>query len=288
MAEKRYYWLKLKEGFFKEKAMKKLRKVAGGDTYTIIYLKMLLLSLQNNGKIYFDSIEDDFSEEIALEIDEEPDNVRFTIMFLEKCGLLSYESPDTIYLNSIEEMIGSESGSARRVRKHRNTKALQCNGDMLQSNDDVTECNKTVTLEKEIEKDIDIDKERIDHPSPEPEQPKPKKPSKHKHGEYKHVLLLDDEYGKLCMEYGEEMTEKAVKFLDEYIEMKGYKAKSHYLCMKKWVFNAVKEREEKQNRQQNYQTKKPAYNDYMKHETPLNQMGDLEKQLLQQTMNRRA
>lgn len=288
MAEKRYYWLKLKEGFFKEKAMKKLRKVAGGDTYTIIYLKMLLLSLQNNGKIYFDSIEDDFSEEIALEIDEEPDNVRFTIMFLEKCGLLSYESQDTIYLNSIEEMIGSESGSARRMRKYRNTKALHCDGKASLCNSDVTERYKNVTTEKEIEKDIDIDKERIDHPSPEPEQPKPKKPSKHKHGEYKHVLLLDDEYGKLCMEYGEEMTEKAVKFLDEYIEMKGYKAKSHYLCMKKWVFNAVKEREAKQNRQQNYQTKKPAYNDYMKHETPSNQMGDLEKQLLQQTMNRRA
>ena len=157
MAEKRYYWLKLKEGFFKEKAMKKLRKVAGGDTYTIIYLKMLLLSLQNNGRIYFDSIEDDFSEEIALEIDEEPDNVKFTIMFLEKCGLLSYESQDTIYLNSIEEMIGSESASAKRVRRYRSNKTLQCNDNTLQSNSNVTACNKNVTLDIDIEKEKDID-----------------------------------------------------------------------------------------------------------------------------------
>lgn len=162
MAEKRYYWLKLKEGFFKEKAMKKLRKVAGGDTYTIIYLKMLLLSLQNNGRIYFDSIEDDFSEEIALEIDEEPDNVRFTILFLEKCGLLSYESEDTIYLDSIEEMIGSEAASTIRSRKSRgNKKALQCNEKMLQCNSDETNCNKNAPLEKEKEKEKEIDKENI-------------------------------------------------------------------------------------------------------------------------------
>ena len=44
---KKYYWLKLKNDFFTSKEMKKLRKIAGGDTYTIIYLKLQLLSLQN-------------------------------------------------------------------------------------------------------------------------------------------------------------------------------------------------------------------------------------------------
>ena len=37
------------------------------------------------------------------------------------------------------------------------------------------------------------------------------------------------------------MTEDAIRFLDEHIEMKGYKAKSHYLCIRKWVVDAVKE-----------------------------------------------
>lgn len=47
MAEnKRYYWLKLMDDFFDSKRIKKLRKMAGGDTYTIIYLKMQLLSLK--------------------------------------------------------------------------------------------------------------------------------------------------------------------------------------------------------------------------------------------------
>ena len=33
--------------------------------------------------------------------------------------------------------------------------------------------------------------------------------------------------------------------------MKGYKAKSHYLCIKKWVVDAVKERQEKEQKTSN-------------------------------------
>lgn len=74
------------------------------------------------------------------------------------------------------------------------------------------------------------------------------KPSKHKHGEYKHVLLTDDEYTKLVNELGIPLAKDTITFLDEYIEMKGYKAKSHYLCIKKWVVDAVKEKQLKANR----------------------------------------
>lgn len=84
-----------------------------------------------------------------------------------------------------------------------------------------------------------------------PEPPEPKKPVKHKYGEYKHVLLTDDEVAKLGAEFGEELTDEAVVFLDEYIEMKGYKAKSHYLVIRKWVIDAVNEQRAKQQRQMN-------------------------------------
>ena len=114
-----------------------------------------------------------------------------------------------------------------------------------------------------------------------------KKPSKHKHGEYNHVLLTDDEYGKLCMEYGEEKTEKAIKYLDEYIEMKGYKAKSHYLCMKKWVFGAVSRDEAKQSRQKYQHKSKTNYNSYIRHESDEGKIDDMEGQLLRKSMNRR-
>ena len=79
---KKYYWLKLKQDFFDNLRMKKLRTIAGGDTYTIIYLKMQLLSLQNEGFIYFEGVEKSFEEEIALTINENIEDVKLTIAFL--------------------------------------------------------------------------------------------------------------------------------------------------------------------------------------------------------------
>ena len=59
-------------------------------------------------------------------------------------------------------MVGSESASAERVRKHREQKALQCNIDVTSSNKMVTERREEIEKEKEIE----IDKNTI---SPEVE-----------------------------------------------------------------------------------------------------------------------
>lgn len=71
---------------------------------------------------------------------------------------------------------------------------------------------------------------------------------KHKYGEYKNVLLTDEEYNKIiAMQDGKE----AIEYLSEYIEMKGYKARSHYLCILKWVFNALKEQKQRNQRNNN-------------------------------------
>jgi len=72
---------------------------------------------------------------------------------------------------------------------------------------------------------------------------------KHIYGEYSHVRLTDDERDRLFKDYGESETLEAIKFLDEYIQMKGYKAKDHNLALRKWVFNAVKEQRTKQQTQ---------------------------------------
>lgn len=61
--------------------------------------------------------------------------------------------------------------------------------------------------------------------------------AKHRLGEYHHVQLTDDQYQKLMDEYPN--YQELITYLDEYIEMKGYKAKNHYLAIKKWVVDAV-------------------------------------------------
>ena len=165
MSNKRYYWLKLKDNFFNEKAIKKLRKIAGGDTYTIIYLKLLLKSMKTGGKLYFDGIEDNFCKELALDIDEDDENVKVTFMYLQRVGLLKEINEREIELTEINGMVGSETSSAARVRKHRQIKneqqkALQCNTPALQCNSDVTKCNTEIEIE--LDKDIELDNRNID------------------------------------------------------------------------------------------------------------------------------
>lgn len=147
---RKYFWLKLKADFFNQKEIKLLRKIAGGDTYTIIYLKMLLKSLQDEGKLFFESIGDDFAEELALDLDEEPENVSLTISYLVSKGLLEIVETDEYFLNRVPEMVGSETASARRVRKHREKRALQ-------SNSGETPVKQIVNTEIEIDIEKDIE-----------------------------------------------------------------------------------------------------------------------------------
>lgn len=165
---KKYFWLKLKEDFFSQKEIKKLRKIAGGDTFTIIYLKLQLLSIKQEGKLYFEGIEDSFCEEMALTLDENVDNVKMTLMFMQKYGLMEEVTPEEYFLPQASESIGSETQGAERVRKHREQqKALQCNNNVTEMKLIETSCNDSViesnTIETkcntEIEKEIDIDKD---------------------------------------------------------------------------------------------------------------------------------
>lgn len=150
MAEKRYFWLKLYDDFFTSKRIKRLRTLAGGDTFTIIYLKMQLKALKTDGYLYFDGVMEDFAKELALDIDEEPDNVKLTINYLLSVGLLETNDGEQYKLPYLDKCIGSENASAQRVRDHRaKQKALHCNTD-------VTEVKRIGNAEKEKSKSKNI------------------------------------------------------------------------------------------------------------------------------------
>ena len=153
---KRYFWLKLHKDFFQRKEIKRLRKIAGGDTYTIIYLKMLLRSIMSDGKLYFDGLEDDFASELALDLDEKEENVQITIQYLLKSGLLEMCSDEEYYLPDTKDSTGCETAAASRMRRCRAKKEqLERNNvtRMLQSG--YGEKKKELEKDKEIEKEID-------------------------------------------------------------------------------------------------------------------------------------
>ena len=80
-------------------------------------------------------------------------------------------------------------------------------------------------------------------PSPSDTDEKGKKPVRHKYGEYKNVLLSDDDLSKLKAEFPD--WEKRIERLSSYIEQSGKKYKSHLATIRNW---ARKDKEQAQER----------------------------------------
>ena len=159
--------------------MKLMRKLPGGEEITIIYLKIMLVSLADEGKIYFEGLADDLAEELALLIDEDPEAIRMTLLFLSQKNLLTTSDNFQYKLEQVPEMIGSETASTRRARKHRESrKALQCNTDATKRNGD-------------IDIDIDIDKEIDNNTSISPSLSENLKTSGIRINEKQHQQLLE-------------------------------------------------------------------------------------------------
>ena len=120
--------------------------MAGGDTYTIIYLEMLVKSADTNGTIYFQGAGSDIAEELALMLNENVEDVRALLAYLEAKNLITH--PDLnqdIYLVATPDLTGSETGSARRVRAFRERQKKQ---ETLQSNTQVTISNDSKSKSK--------------------------------------------------------------------------------------------------------------------------------------------
>ena len=237
--EKRYYWLKLKEDFFIQPQIKKLRKIAGGDTYTVIFLKLQLMSLKTDGVIEFTGIEDDFAEELALNMDEDTENVKFVLMYLQKVGWLVEHSENIYSLPETIKNIGSEQSSAERVRRYRERKALQSNGESLQLPEPVT-----TDIDIEIDTEIEVEEE-----GEKPEQSSPK-PVSHMRGEYGYVKLTDKEFENLIAKHGKDKVQYYINYLDESAKISGNKNK-----WKDWnlvIQKAIREGWGKYNAQRNY------------------------------------
>lgn len=186
---KKYYWLKLKENFFDDKVIKYLRQLPEGPTLVIIYLKMQLKSLKTEGFLKYDGILPTCEEELALVLDEKPMLVAGAINALEKLGVVERWNNDVLYMKAMQELIGTETASAARVRKHREMKKqqendvdlLQCNATPLLGNSTVTKCNTEIEIDirdrEDLDKDLDILPGAKKAPSRKPKEIIPSEPA---------------------------------------------------------------------------------------------------------------
>lgn len=259
-------WIKIATGMFDNRKIKQIRKLPDGDAIIVIWLQIICLAgiTNDNGLIYFSKDIPYTDEMLSVEFDRSINVIRLALTTFEKFGMIEivdnilmvsnwkkYQSTDRL------EAIKEKDRERKRIeREQKKQLSIGMSMDVPRTvqgvSQEVPVLDIDIDIDKEIDKEIDKDKD-IDKEIK-------KKKQKHKYGAYQHVLLTDDEMNKLINELGNEMYSKAITYLDEYIEMKGYKAKNHYLVIKKWVVSAVQEKEQKNN--------KSFYNNSSGKETP--------------------
>ena len=148
---KKFYWLKLRRDFFKRHDIRIIEEMPNGKDYVLFYLKLLLESIDHEGSLRFSDTIPYNEQMLSVVTNTNVDIVRSAMRLFTELKLMELFDDETIYMAEVNNMIGSESWSAERVRRFRQKQqALLCNAD-------VTSCNEEI--EKEIKKDIDIDLE---------------------------------------------------------------------------------------------------------------------------------
>lgn len=161
MGERKFFWLKLKEDFFKRNDIKIIESMDNGKEYVLFYLKLLLESISHEGKLRFsDTIP--YNEKMLSTItDTNVDIVRSALKVLKELNLIEIYDDQTLYMSEINKMIGSENSSAERVRKFRErNKTLHCNTDLLQSNTNSLHCNIEIEKEIDTEKELELEQDK--------------------------------------------------------------------------------------------------------------------------------
>lgn len=210
MSEKKYYWLKMQKDFYKRHDIKYIEKLPNGVQYVWFYVKLLLESIDHEGRLRFSELIPYDDLKLATITDTNIDIVRGAMNVFIELGMVTLLDDRTIFMEQVNRMIGNETSSAERQRRSR-------------------------ALKEERILMIEGKEEQKEEPKEEPKNQD--KPSKHKYGQFKNVLLTDEEY-KALKQIKPDTADNIIQYLDSYIEEKGYKAKSHYLTIRRWVIDA--------------------------------------------------
>ena len=251
-------WIKLATDIFDDEKIKIIESLPKADTLLVIWFKLLCLAGKQNNSGVFCLGSVPYTEKMFATILGRPLNtVKTAFEVFENFGMIE-RIDGTVTIPKWEKHQSLDSYEKRKEKdrlyqKERRDKQRQIVGKSSDTSADSRQKIEykspdvgiaEVEEDKEIEKDIEIYKEKHPKGCKEKADSVPKSDApKHRHGEYGRVLLSDGEFEKLKADYPN--ANELIAFLDEYIEMKGYKARNHYLCIKKWVVSAIEERKRK-------------------------------------------
>lgn len=166
---KKYYWLKLQENFFEDDTMKWIEEQENGKDYIIFYLKLALKSLEEDGKLirYVGQKVIPYDvKALAKLTNTSVDTVAVALKTFFEIGLVEKLESGELYLNQINELVGSETDSARRMRKMRSIEKAKEISLTSQSDNNVQKSDTEIEKEKEkeLEKELDTTTENEQKP----------------------------------------------------------------------------------------------------------------------------
>lgn len=116
MENKKYYYMKLKEGFFESESMILLESVKDGFLYSNILMKMYLKSLKNNGRLMLNEYIP-YNPSMIASVTRQPVGVvNEALKYFKELGLIEILDNGTIYMNDIELFIGQSSSEGERKK----------------------------------------------------------------------------------------------------------------------------------------------------------------------------
>lgn len=150
MAEsKKYYWLKLKRDFFKRHDIRIIEEMPNGKDYILFYLKLLLESIDHEGSLRFSDTIPYNEQMLSVVTNTNIDIVRSAMKLFIDLNMMSICDDQTIYMNEVEKLIGSETEWANKKRVQR----------LKKDNVPTLSTNCPTEIEKDKEKYIDTDTE---------------------------------------------------------------------------------------------------------------------------------
>lgn len=164
-----YFWLKIDKKFFDNIFIKRLKTVPGGYTMTVIYIRLMLESLESDCILYYEGYFDNLKEELALKLDVSEDDIDMTMAYFTKCGLIQVDEDKNAELPQAKVLVQQETNQAAYMREYRkqqreNKENLTISSDNLTL---LTTCKTEIEKEIEIELHLEQDKKKVDeHENP--------------------------------------------------------------------------------------------------------------------------
>lgn len=205
----KYYYMRLKEGFFDDDAIKIMEAMPDGYLYSNILLKLYLKSLKYNGKLMFNERIPYNPEVLATITHHQVGTIEKALTLFKQLDLIEILDNGAIYMLDIQNLIGKSNTEADRKRAYRARIEAE-KAKLLEVGQMSGQCPL------EIEKEIDIEKEKETEIKTEGKPPQGKSPKNRDSAPY----VADDDLNNAIIAFidyrkkiKKPMTDRAIQLL---------------------------------------------------------------------------